>query len=55
MREDSIMKEMRRIKDGIAKKYGYDVRAYGKAIQDAERRCSRTPASRHHKGAKSKQ
>jgi hypothetical protein len=54
MRQDSIMREVRRIKDEMAAKYGYDVRALGKAIQEAERRDERKPVIRRPKGAKAK-
>jgi hypothetical protein len=37
MRQDSILREIRRIKDENAAKYGYDVRALGKARQKEQR------------------
>ena len=46
MREDSIIKQVRRAKEEIAAKYGNDVRALGKAIQEEQRRSGRTVVSR---------
>ena len=52
MREDSILRAIRRIKDENAAKYGYDVRALGKAIQEEQRRSGRKLASRPSKRRK---
>jgi hypothetical protein len=41
MREDSILREIWRIKDENAAKYGYDVRALGKALQEEQRQSGR--------------
>lgn len=46
MREDSILREVRRIKDENAAKYGYDVRALGKALQKEQRQSGRKVVSR---------
>ena len=54
MREDSIPREVWRIKDENAAKYGYDVRALAKAIQQEQRRGGRKVVSRSAKRAKVK-
>jgi hypothetical protein len=48
------MREARRIKDEMAAKYGYDVRALGKAIQEAQRRDGGKYVNRRPKKAKVK-
>jgi hypothetical protein len=52
MRDDSILREIWRIKDANAAKYGFDVRAIGKALQAEQRRSGRKMVSRPAKGAK---
>jgi hypothetical protein len=54
MREDSVLKEIRRIKDENAAEHGYDVRALGKALQEAQRRSGGKLVSRRPKRAKGK-
>ena len=46
MREDSILREMWRIKDENAAKFGYDVRALAKSLQEKQRRRSGKLVSR---------
>ena len=45
MRGDPVIEELWRIKDEIAARYNYDVRAMGKALQEAERRSGRRVVS----------
>ena len=52
MREDSILREIRRIKDENAAKYGYDVRALGKALQKEQRQSGQKLVSRRPKRVK---
>jgi hypothetical protein len=54
MREDSIMREALRIKYEIAAKYGYDVRALGKALQEKQRGSGAKYVNRRPKQAKVK-
>jgi hypothetical protein len=51
MREDSILREIRRIKDENAAEYGYDVRALGKALQKEQHQSGRKLASHPSKGS----
>jgi hypothetical protein len=46
MREDSILREMWRIKDENAAKFGYDVRALAKSLQEKQHRRSGKLVSR---------
>jgi hypothetical protein len=45
MRGDPVIEELWRIKDEIAAEYNYDIRAMGKALQEAERRSGRQVVS----------
>jgi len=54
MREDSVIREIRRIKDENAAKYGYDVRALGKALQKEQRQSGRKLVSRPSKRVNTK-
>jgi hypothetical protein len=52
MRDDSVVREIRQIKDDNAAKYGYDVRALGKALQEDQRQSGRKLVSRCQKRVK---
>jgi len=54
MRKDSIIRQVRKIKDENAAKYGYDVRALGKAIQKEQRQSGRKSSPPRQKRAKVK-
>ncbi len=54
MKEDSIMREVWRIKDEIAAEYGYDVRALGKAMQERQRLSGARYVNRQRNEAKAK-
>ncbi len=49
MHEDSVMQEVHRIKDEIAARYNYDVRALAKALREAQEKGGRKVVHREPK------
>jgi len=48
--EDEIIKEVRRVKEALAARYHYDIRAMGRALRREEKRGGRRVVTRAPKG-----